>query len=193
VLSPIRHQWTHEPWYRSTLDLHSNAKNAVIINSLIIFDDYGLNFDRIRRLNSMRFNVRNAINSNKKYKFVYLKRDDVTPQRKLQNSRDFEEFLLRRDFSIISPETDSLDSILEHVYDADIIVLTEGSAQNHVLLSAKEGAIILTIQPPRRFNAMIRSYFVALGMKWVYFVGDDQLDGFSVDLKRLEKLINKIS
>lgn len=68
---------------------------------------------------------------------------------------------------------------------ARIAIAVEGSSLMHALLMMPERAALLTIQPPQRFNNVLKGYADALGLRYAFTVADVARDGFHLPFSRL--------
>ena len=73
---------------------------------------------------------------------------------------------------------------------AEMIVSVEGSALCHGLFALPEGARMLAIEPPDRFNVFNKIIGDFAGLLFGYVVADLYADGFTVDCDRLLKTVD---
>ena len=190
AIAPDRDNWKHEDGYRAITGLRSDRYSQVLIENAVIFEDIGLNTNAITRLEWIREKVRAQVDHAVGPRRVYLRRVGGGNGRDMLNEKALNQFLISKGFETIDPISCSVGDIARSLSNADIVVLSEGSAHNHALLTMKRGSALVTIQPPRRFNAVVKPFFHAVGIEWAFTVGDDDGEGFSAPFGRLMRAID---
>ncbi|WP_294395102.1 glycosyltransferase family 61 protein [uncultured Sphingomonas sp.] len=179
-----RRAWSHEPGYRAALGLDATKVRQATVGDLWLFDDVGLNDGMVERLQALRGRIA-ARRPAEGPSHVFMRRGAMGTARVLTNQQAIEDALAQRGFTIIDPEQMAVDALIATLSHARTVVLVEGSAQSHVIHTMRKGGVALTIQPPRRFNAVLKPYADALGFHWAYAVADDAENGFTMPVDRL--------
>ena len=110
----------------------------------------------------------------------------------LLNEEVLAERLEGRGFRILCPTEHSVDEILDVCMDAKVVVGVEGSNLCHALLVMQAGATLVTLQPPHRFNNILKTYCDGLGMRYAFTVGHSSPEGFFVEPEALDRLLDRV-
>ncbi len=189
-LSP--HRWLHEPGYRALTGLDDCKAKFVHVEELLVADDRGINASWQARATTLRARIAAGAGSASADAPVFVRRGTTGSKRDLMNEGELAEALAARGFVILSPEQETPQTIAATLAAAPVIVLVEGSAQDHALVAARTGAWVVTIMPPRRINCFAKVRADALGLNWAYTVADDAGEGsFHQPLDRLLRLIER--
>lgn len=190
-LSFTKPAWLHEPGYRAILDIPLYSTSHACIDRLWVIDDSGTSANRVARFQEMRRRAR-AIKTNKGPKRVMLTRGVLGVPRELSNNDEVVEALEKAQFRVVNPEQETPAQIIQLLADAEIVVLVEGSAQNHCLLAMPAGSTLLTIQPAAIFNAFSKTLTDAVGLRWAFVVADRDENRFRLSIPRLLQTIDAI-
>lgn len=183
-------KWAHEAGYRDLTGLRPRNVTAARFRKLWVVDDRGLNDGWVRRMEGIRLNARAKVAVANGADRVFLKRGVGGAPRSLINEQEIENALEKNGFSIVDPEKMEVREIADALSNAKIVVLVEGSAQNHYLINGPKNGNVLSIQPPKRFNSFFKTFCDAVGFRWGYVVGDHENDSaFSLPVSRLMKSI----
>jgi hypothetical protein len=187
-----RNPWLHEPGYRLLSGLRPVQTENAFVDRLWIVDDRGMNDNRIARIQKLRERFGQAA-THAGPKRVMLGRGTLGKPRHLLNARELEEAFDKLGFTIVEPEAESAESIVNALSSAEIAICVEGSAQNHCIYALPVGSTLLIIQPPARFNAVSKDRADAVGLNWAYVVADPRPDGFHLPIERLMRTLDEIS
>lgn len=180
----------HEDGYRAMLDMPARTVALAHVEKLWLLEDYEINAGRGARLEKIKAKLRNR-EEMAGPTHVYLKRGDTGVGRKLLNENEIVAALEVRGFTILAPEQMESAAIVAGLRSARLVVTVEGSAIAHATLSMAGGGGILVIEPPKRFNMLVRTYCAALGLKFGYTVGDvGEGDGLTQPVDRLLRTID---
>lgn len=192
AVAPPRTPWTHEPGYRQLTGLQVLQPQALIARKMSVFQDFGLNSHVIERLGWIRNQIRRAMLDEKAPRFVYVRRKAGGGGRTMIGEEDFCQELEKLGFVSVEPEEANVPQIVNTIGNADLVITVEGSHQNHALMAMKPGATLLTIEPPQRFNALIKPYMNAMGIHWAFMVADPTENAFRVPMDRLQRTMDLI-
>jgi capsular polysaccharide biosynthesis protein len=182
--------WLHEQDYRRLTDLEALQTEHALIDQLWVVDDRGTNNGWIARVSKLRERCRSAVTSMGPRR-VMLDRGTLGAPRHLVNSNEVQEALQKGGFEIINPETETATNLMNILSSAEIVVLVEGSAQEHCTYALPVGSTLLTIQPPTRFTAMSKERADAVGFNWAFVVADPRRDGFFLPIDRLMRTLDE--
>ena len=214
-LQPVvldRTPWIHEHDYRQRLGLVPQRLSTAVLKTPTILDDRALNrwwisrFARLRqiaagdgggtdrlgmgRLGMDRLGM-DRLGTDRSRDIVFLARGHSGQPRSLANEEQIVTMLAGRSASIVYPETSSVAQMRGVLQQASVVIAVEGSAIAHAMLLCSPNAVLLTIMPPRRFNAYFKNIADVVGMRWGFVVADDAQGGtFSLPWDRLAMAID---
>jgi hypothetical protein len=189
----LKHKpWLHEPEYRKMTGVEAVQTENAVIDRLWVVDDKGINDSWISRIRKLRCRIQMGA-TRTGAKRVMLSRGTLGVARNLVNSNEVQDALQKEGFEIINPEHESVGRIINALSSAEIVVLTEGSAQNHCMHALPNGSTLLTIQPPKRFNALSKDRADAVGLNWAFVVADPRPDGFYLPIDHLMRTFDEVS
>ena len=81
--------------------------------------------------------------------YVYLKRGQTGVVRTIRNEDEIIDTLVKRGFQVVDITSDSLDSIIQTLLNAKIVVSLEGSHLAHWIYTAPDNGGLLVLQPRR--------------------------------------------
>ena len=148
---------------------------------LWVFDDVGMNHHRQARLQQLREKAR-ALPGSRSGHGVFFRRRGGGKPRNMINEAELEDQLAQRGFEIIDVNQESVDSIIRKSRDAAVVVGVEGSALMHGLMTMQPGGLLLCLEPPERFNNVLKDYCDAMGMQYGFVVGHKHGDDFQVPI-----------
>ena len=186
-----RRSWLHEAGYRDLMCLPQTAMPLARVRRLWIPDNRGLNDSWIARAKALRKRVRGTADGTGP-EYVLMLRGKTGASRELLNEEQVARTLAARGFRILNPEESSVGEIVSILADARILVSVEGSALAHAMFALPRHSAILTIQAPYFFNAALKVFTDALGMRFAYVVADAAEGGFRIDQDRLLQTIEKV-
>ena len=109
----------------------------------------------------------------------------------LTNEDTIEARLSRRGFISIDSETTGVDEIVAACAGARAVVGVEGSQMAHGLLGlVAPGGLVVTLQPPWRFNNLLKDMSDCLGFRYAFVVGLREPGGFRVDQDELDRTLD---
>ncbi|HVR56232.1 MAG TPA: glycosyltransferase family 61 protein [Pseudolabrys sp.] len=185
----------HIDKYREYFDQEWSYTQRAYIDHLIVFQDYGQN--RSKRDRYMQLNKKIVrLFGNKRTPLVYLRRGNNGAPRPVENERELIELLSRRGAVVVDVEAQTLESLLESLASAQIVVSMEGSHLAHCAFSVPKKSGILVLQPPDRFASIHRDWTMCLGVRFGFVVGTRGASGYvfsGTEVERtLDLLINSI-
>jgi len=197
IVEVARKPYTHEHGYRELLSLSDGSVASGHFGQLILIDDWGQNSDKRRRYQELRSRIRRGIGgvgTRAGSERVFIKRGQggVAHGRDARNSVDLEAHLVSRGFSVVDPDTMSAQQISRINQNARLIIGVEGSHLAHAFYSIADNGKLVVIQPPNRFNNIFKDLADALGLQYAFIVGCPVDGGFTIDLDRLDKLLELI-
>lgn len=185
-----RPEWLHEKGYRDLLDMRAEVVEAVRVRRLWMLEDWELNAHRAERLERLRTRLRAKVARGGPER-VFISRGRTGVGRGLMNEAEVRAALEARSFVVIEPEKMAVADIAAALASARIAVAVEGSAIGHAIMAMPRGSGILAMQPPRRFNAMWKTFSDALGFQFGCTVGDDvDGDSFTQPVDRLMRTLD---
>jgi len=185
--------YSHLPELNKLLNLKQTYNEGVIhIKNLYIPKDNGYNASKKKRCNELRDSLRGNIKpcdevSDKVY---ILRGSGYASGRALVNEREVIEYFRSKGFLIIDPTKMSATQILEKILDCSVVVGIEGSQLAYGFLALRKGGLLLTLQPPYRFNSASRPRCDAVGVRWGFLVGDEVEGGFDIAIGDIESLFD---
>ncbi|WP_416666201.1 glycosyltransferase 61 family protein [Egbenema bharatensis] len=187
----VRPPYRDEPGYRQLFQLHSTPVSHAHFDEIFIIDDRGQNDYMRERHASLRSLLRSAYPLSPHSK-VMLKRGSDGETRPIKNAAAVEAFLMRQGFAIVEPAKLAPEEIVQQVLGAQLVLGVEGSQLTHALYTIADGGTLLTLQPPRRFNSVLKIFTDCMDLNFALFLGDIADNGFTIDIERLAKLLDKI-
>ncbi|WEF23769.1 glycosyltransferase family 61 protein [Paracoccus sp. S3-43] len=185
-------KWTHVAEYRDLADLSQPLlTKAVFFRSIWIADDRHLNSHRVSRLHQLRDKVVSGLPATKARQGVFIRRR-MAGSRELRNEAEIIETLRQKNFSVLDPTQSTAREIAAILSNSKIAIAIEGSAVCHTLLSLREGAGLIVIQPADHFNALGRIYANAMGHHYGYTVADRVEGGYVQNTGDLMRTIDLV-
>jgi len=190
-VAPPRALSTHQRDYLRLLGLEQRERSDVLFRQLTVIDERNQNADRRERYAVMRERARRRRHA-VPCEGVMLLRKRTGVARVLHNEEELADQLLRRGFRTMCPTEHTVAEILDACMDAKVVVGVEGSQMMHALLVMRDGGTLLTLQPPSRFNNILKTYCDGLGLRYAFTVGDQRDNGFYVEPERLMRLLDRL-
>ncbi len=191
--SGARGDWHHASDYLEVYGLEFPTLQTAHIRQAWVFEDYGMNANRRKRLEALRTRIR-AQGSRRSGHNIYIRRRGGGAPRTLTNEIQLEERLRREGFEIVDPVNMSTREVITRTSNAALVCSVEGSAVAHGYLAAAPNAAILTIQPPYRFTNIWKDFCDASDFRYGFVVGEGKPGEFTVsvdDLLRTADLLVK--
>ncbi|MGL4500369.1 MAG: glycosyltransferase 61 family protein [Planktothrix sp.] len=123
---------------------------------------------------------------------VMLLRGKSGVHRCLVNEDKIAEFLRSQGFIIIDPEQTPATEIVRQMVGTKMIIGVEGSQLANGLFTVADNGVILTLQPPYRFNNIYKGRLDCLGVKYAFVLGKQVEGGFEISIEDLVKTLEKI-
>ena len=191
-LSVLTRPTTSQRDYAAQLGLVIPVTEEARVDRLIVIDDFGQNADKQGRYEQLRALAR-ARYSTSRGRRVMLLRGTTGKRRMLVNEAALADALAARDFTVLDPAESSVSHILANCVDADLIVGVEGSQMLNGALWARRGGAVLTVQPPQRFELIIKDLCDAIGLRYAFVVGRQEGESdFSVEIDQVLRMIDRI-
>lgn len=185
--------YTHEVGYCQLLGIKQCKLSRARFKELIVLDDFGQNAFKSHRYAELKKRLRNSIREAGS-KYIYIRRgtEMARARRQLVNAIEVETFLESRGFVIVDPDKQSAAEIATVTLDARIIVGVEGSHLIHALLPIAEGGTIWCLQPPDRFNNVLKDFADCIRANYAFVVGNSADGGFKVPIDDMERMLNHL-
>ena len=188
---PARPPYRHEPGYRELLDIQPYPLVRARFGSLVVLDDFGQNSFKRKRYEEIRsrlLKVPAAVPGGR----VMIRRGHQGAARVMTNATEIERVLLSQGFRILDPEHSTVHEIVEATRGARIVVGLEGSHMLHCVYTMARNGGICVLQPPYRFNNVLKNYSDCLGITYGFVTGRACEGGFSVDPGELLLVLDRI-
>lgn len=179
--------------YKQLFDTHVRPVQQATCKQLTIIDDIGQNRFKRDRLHIMRSKLEPFASAAPPPGVMFL-RGKTGVQRLLVNEDEVAAFLQERGFLCLTAEKLSAPELVRQTWGAKIIVGVEGSQLTHGLFTMAAGGVMLTLQPPYRFNNVLKDYIdcLDLDIRYGFVVGQPVTGGFEISLANLAKVLDKI-
>lgn len=181
----------HALRYLDIYQLPYREIRTAYLDNAWLFQDFAMNSHKRKRMAIMRQKIRQLPGKNNNHK-VFFRRRGSGVHRGFVNEQDIEETLAKQGFTIIDVTCESADSIIEKTKDAAIVMGVEGSALMHGILSMSPEGALICIQPPYRFNNVLKDHTDAIGLHYGFVVGEGTKDSFTVDERELLQTVDFI-
>ena len=159
---------------------------------IIVLEDHAQNRYKRERYERLRNTVRARFPSSRGGR-VMLLRGAAGVRRVLANEDEVAEVVRGRGFQILDPLRASVAQLLEACIDAEIVLGVEGSQLANGILWIAEGGALVTLQPPNRFDLILKGHCDCLGVSYAFVVGTAaNATDFSIDTSTLERLLDRL-
>ncbi|MBF2025835.1 MAG: glycosyltransferase family 61 protein [Oscillatoriales cyanobacterium C42_A2020_001] len=182
----------HQIGYSTLFDIQTKPISQAFCKRFIIIDDVGQNSFKRQRYQTLRTKLQQEASSPTHPGVMFL-RKDTGVQRSLLNEPKIAQFLQAQGFTILDAETLSAVEIVQKTLGARIVVGVEGSQLVHGLFPMSENGVMLTLQPPYRFNNVYKDYTDCLGLRYAFVIGNPVADGFEIDIDDLARTLDAIA
>ena len=190
-VTPARLPYSHELGYRNILDIQPHSVTRARFASLVIFDDFGQNAFKRKRYEDIRTRLLKVSPATTGPQ-VFIRRGHQGAARALTNASEIEHILLSQGFHILDPEHSTVDEIVKTLSGARLVVGLEGSHMLHCIYTMAQNGGICILQPPYRFNNVLKNYSDCLGMTYGFVTGRACEGGFSINSSELLQVLDKI-
>ncbi len=170
-LGYCREEYQHEFRYREIFRLEKKWKErSAVIRNLYIVDDFAQNPSKTLRYHELKKRMRQNFSSkNKNEKRVFLKRGKTGVTRELSNENEIASVLEKQGYICVDVSS-PLDVLLEALFDADVVISTEGSHLAHSLYAMKKNGTMIILTPPYLVHTTVADVGVFLGILSGLFV-----------------------
>ncbi len=178
--------------YMGLLGVGTEAVTDAYFKTLVVIDDVGQHsykrarFERLRKLAA-------AHGSSPAPAGVMLLRGTSGRTRVLVNEAEVVAVARARGFAVLDPvETDAAE-VLRACAGAKVVLGVEGShLANGMLWMSDRGAMVV-IQPPDRFNMILKNWTDCIGIRFAFVVGHAaEAGGFRADIGALNKMLDAV-
>ena len=163
----------------------------------VVDEDHAENAFKRDRLHEVRRRLRGDL-AVREHAGVMLLRGSSGQPRRLVNEGVLAESLQRRGIDVLDPSLLSAAELVRRCAGAKVVVGVEGSQLTHGIVQLDDGASLLVIQPPQRFNNPIKATCDALCVRYGFVVGRIDSDSearegdFSVDVDAVNRLLDRM-
>ena len=189
AVAPPRPLSTHQREYLKIMELSQHVRTDVRFRRLVILEERNQNAYRRERYSVLRERARRGRHA-VPCTGVMLLRRQTGISRILVNEDDLADRLARLGFTTMCPMDYTVDEIFDACMDAPVVIGVEGSHLVHALLVMRERGTLLTLQPPNRFNNILKTYCDGLGLRYAFTVGHQRENGFFVDPDQVVRLLD---
>lgn len=192
AIKPARKPYGHEPGYLNLLNIQPLNVTRAHFDNLILLNDFSQNSYKHQRYQDLRSRLQKSSTPVNDGGRIFIRRGQQGTARLLTNAGKIEQVLHAQGFKILDPEQSTVEQIVSTVLGARLVVGLEGSHMSHCFYTmAKNGGLCL-LQPPFRFNNVLKNYTDCLGMSYGFVVGQESGGGFTIDPNELLKVIEKM-
>jgi hypothetical protein len=191
-VAPPRALSPHQRDYLRVLDLVYQERSEIRFRQLVIVDDRTQNSYRRERYAILRERARRGRRI-VPCEGVMLLRKQTGVARILVNEEELAEQLVERGFRTICPTEHTVEEVLNACMGAKIVVGVEGSQLIHALLVMQDRGTLVTLQPPNRFNNILKTYCDGLALRYAFTVGHQRENGFYVDPAKVLRLLDRLT
>ena len=176
--------------YREYFDQEWIYTQRAYIDHLIVFQDYGQNRSKRDRYMQLNKKIVRRFGNKKRTPLVYLRRGNSGVPRPVENEPELIELLSRRGFVVVDVELQTVESLLESLASAKIVVSMEGSHLAHCAFSVPNKSGILVLQPPDRFASIHRDWTMCQGVRFGFVVGNRGASGYVFSGSEVERTLD---
>lgn len=172
--------WPDKRPYRALLGRDYTEAARARIGRLHMFDDIGQNDNKVTRFRQSRAHFAAKAAKRTSPDVVFLARGGGGTARDLINQSALIDAMAARGIQILHAENAPVETIVEALQGARILISVEGSQISHGLLTLADKAGILALQPPDRFFNSHMDWSHALDMHYAVTVGTPGEGGFAI-------------
>lgn len=193
-VSVARAAYHHEADYCRLFNLERITCSKAFFERLLVLEDVGENSFKRRRYQELRTRLRVGHRDNRPG-MVCIRRGVLASRerRALLNAPDIERFLISQGARIVDPDNMSADEIVRELIGATLVFTTEGSQMAHAIYPMAEDGVLVTFQPPGRFNNIYKDYTDCMNMRYAFVVGTPQAGGFVIDTDEISRTLDLIA
>jgi capsular polysaccharide biosynthesis protein len=161
-------------------------------DEIVIVDPLGQNAYYRSKMEEFRRRIRRRVPPSFGNHNVYLPRGRHGANRNPSNLEEIESLLHDYGFHFVEPERMTLDAFVEVMLDAKLVVGLEGSQLAHMLPTARDGAILITLQQPKVFDTPLKLWTETIGMRWGFLIGHPSAKGYRIDRDELRRTLDLV-
>lgn len=161
-------------------------------DEIVIVDPLGQNAYYRSKMEEFRRRIRRRVPPSFGNHNVYLPRGRHGANRNPSNLEEIESLLRDYGFHFVEPERMTLDAFVEVMLDAKLVVGLEGSQLAHMLPTARDGAILITLQQPKVFDTPLKLWTETIGMRWGFLIGHPSAKGYRIDRDELRRTLDLV-
>ncbi|MCC5869123.1 MAG: glycosyltransferase family 61 protein [Gammaproteobacteria bacterium] len=193
AISIERPKFYHQVGYEALFDLRVSSYESADFDSIHVFEDFSQTENKRVRYELMRSRVRQELQHPVGAEGVMLLRGRTGISRVLQNEAEIAELCSCFGWRVLDPAAMSIPELLEQMLDARIVIGVEGSHLAHAVYALRGGGVIFALQPPYRFNNVLKNYADCLGFHYALVVGESVPGGFRICPDSFERTLDLIS
>jgi len=190
-VAPPRPMSSHQRPYLELFHLVRAVRSDVRFRQLIIMDDKGQNAYKRERYQELRERARRGRHG-VPCEGVMLLRKQTGESRVLVNEEELAEQLVQRGFRTMCPAEHTVEELVNACMGAKIVLGVEGSQMFHALFPMHDAGTLVVLQPPNRFNNILKTYCDCLGFRYAFTVGHPREQGFFVELAQVMRLLDRL-
>jgi hypothetical protein len=191
-VAPPRPLSSHQRDYLKLMGLVNYERSDVLFRQLIIIDARNQNAYRREHYEVLRERARRGWHV-VPCEGVMLLRKQTGVTRILVNEEVLAEQLAHRGFRIMCPTEHTAEEILDACLGAKVVLGVEGSQLIHALFVMHDEGTLFVLQPPNRFNNILKTYCDGLGLRYAFTVGHQCEAGFFVKPQNVMRLLDRVS
>lgn len=191
-VAPPRPLSSHQRDYLTLLGLGQRERSDVLFRELIIIDDRTQNAYRRERYAVLRERTRRG-RQVVPCEGVMLLRRQTGVARILVNEEELAAQLAQRGFKVMCPTEHTVEEILCACMGARVVLGVEGSQMIHALFVMHDEGTLFALQPPNRFNNILKTYCDGLGLRYAFAVGHPREEGFFVEPAKVMRLLDRLT
>ena len=192
-ISVLDHLSDHQQAYAALLGTEARSLLDAQIKELIVIDDVGQNSFKSQRLEELRSRLLKRYPAALSTKVMIL-RKNTGKSRLLVNEMEIAERLAEQGFRILSPLEVCAEELVQACLGAQVVVGVEGSHLTHALVCMPPGGTLITLQPPHRFDAVIKDWCDCRQIRFGFVVGQPVQDGgFVVNYDQIDRLLQRVA
>ncbi len=187
-----RESYTHEPGYRALFELPAHPLTHAHFRELVILEDNGQNRYKRQRYRTLRERLARAVKP-AGAAGAYIRRGSSGARRLLTNEQAVEAFFVDAGFTVVDPATMTVDDMTARMAGVPIVAGVEGSQIAHGYFAMADDGAVLVLQPPYRFNNVIKDFTDCVGLTYAFVVGREDEGGFEIELDGLARVIDLLT
>lgn len=191
VIDVVSERSLHQVEYERRLGLTANPCLDARVRELVVVDDVGQNDYKSARLDELRRRLVASVEP-AAHTGVMVLRKDTGKSRRLVNEMVLAQRLAAQGFAIVSPMEASVGDMVQTIAGARVVIGVEGSHLTHALLCMAPGSTLITIQPPTRFDAVLKDWCDCKGVRYGFVVGKGAIDGFTADPDQVDRVLQMV-